>query len=211
MKEKSAIAHLFERLGFEQKLIDEIMITGRQATIKSDAIVIRPEGIVSEIPFVLSGLLMVMRKDQNGNELFLYNLESGETCAMSITCCLEGKKNSFFVIAEEKTEMWLIPTSMMDEWIKKYDSFRKFVFSSYQTRFNELLMAIDSIAFTKMDKRLLKYLLDKKQATGSFIINKTHQQIANDLNTSRVVVSRLLKQLENEDKIEQSRNRIEIL
>ncbi len=211
MKDKSEIEHLFKLIGFEQKLINEIMISGRQTKIKANAIVIRPDDTSYEIPFVLSGLLMVMRKDKKGNELFLYNLEGGETCAMSITCCLEGKKNAFFVIAEEDTEMWMIPISLIDEWIQKYETFRKFVFVSYQSRFNELLMAIDSMAFMNMDKRLLKYLLDKKQATGSFVINKTHQQIANDLNTSRVVVSRLLKQLENEDKIEQYRNRIEIL
>jgi len=95
--------------------------------------------------------------------------------------------------------------------VVKYKSFRKFVFDAYQTRFDEMLNTIDSVVFLKMDQRLYKYLLDKKQASGTFVINKTHEQIANELNTSRVVVSRLLKQLERDGKIEQYRNRIEIM
>jgi len=99
----------------------------------------------------------------------------------------------------------------LDDWMQKYPSFRKFLFQAYRARFDELLETIDAVAFMKMDERIYKYLLDKKQATGSYIINQTHEQIAQELNTSRVVVSRLLKQLERQEKIEQHRNRIEIL
>ena len=99
----------------------------------------------------------------------------------------------------------------VDGWIKKYESFRKYVFGTYQTRFDELLETIESIAFMNMDQRLLKFLLDKKQATGSYDIKMTHQQIANELNSSRVVISRLLKQLESQQKIQLYRNRIEVL
>lgn len=205
------VAGTLKKVGFEEKLVEEIAQVGRRKKVKAQGKVIDPGSKNNEIPIVLSGLLMVMTKDAEGNELFLYNLEGGETCAMSITCCLEGKKNAFYVIAEEESELWMVPMAHMDSWIQKYLSFRKFVFQSYQTRFEELLSAVDSMAFMKMDERLYKYLLDKKQATGSYVISKTHQQIANDLNTSRVVVSRLLKQLEKEDKIGQKRNRIEIL
>lgn len=163
------------------------------------------------MPLVMSGLLRVMRNDDNGNEVFLYYLEGGETCAMSITCCLEGKRSSFHVVAEEDSELWMMPVSNLDNWITKYPSFRRFVFNSYQTRFDELLHTIDSMVFMNLDERLYNYLLDKKMASGSFEIKKTHQQIANELNTSRVVISRLLKKLEKEDKIEQRRNFIEIL
>ena len=207
----TAVANSLKEVGFEEKLVEEIVQLGRLKKVKAKGMVINPGSKSDEIPFVLSGLLMVMTKDEHGNELFLYNLEGGEICAMSITCCLEGKKNAFYVIAEEDSGLWMVPVAHMDNWIQKYASFRKFVFGNYQTRFDELLAAVDSMAFMKMDERLYKYLLDKKQATGSYIINKTHQQIANELNTSRVVVSRLLKQLEREDKIEQKRNRIEIL
>ncbi|MCG8320684.1 MAG: Crp/Fnr family transcriptional regulator [Cytophagales bacterium] len=205
------VAKTLRKVGFEKKLVEEIVQLGRLKKVKAQSTVISPGTKNDEIPIVLSGLLMVMTKDENGNELFLYNLEGGQTCAMSITCCLEGKKNAFYVMVEEDSVLWMVPMAYMDSWIQKYFSFRKFVFSSYQARFDELLAAVDSMAFMKMDERLYKYLLDKKQATGSYVIAKTHQQIANELNTSRVVISRLLKQLEREEKIEQKRNRIEIL
>lgn len=195
----------------EPKLIEEILAVGRLKKVKAGRIVISPESQANEMPIVLKGLLKVMRQDKNGNEVFLYFLEGGETCAMSITCCIEGKKTSFLVMAEEDSVLWMIPMSYLDTWITKYPSFRKFVFDSYQSRFDELLNTLDSVVFLNLDERLYKYLLDKKQASGSYVIHKTHEQIANELNTSRVVVSRLLKKLEKEQKIEQYRNRIEIL
>ncbi|XOV94826.1 MAG: Crp/Fnr family transcriptional regulator [Bacteroidota bacterium] len=197
--------------GLEPKLVDEITTIGRLKKAKAGQVVISPEDHTNEIPIVLSGLLKVMRQDPNGDEVFLYYLEGGETCAMSITCCIEGKKASYKVIAEEESTLWMIPMTYMDSWIIKYSSFRRFVFGAYQLRFEELLNTLDSVVFHKMDERLLKYLLDTKQAKGSFEINKTHEQIARELNTSRVVISRLLKQLEKEGRIEQYRNKIEIL
>lgn len=195
----------------EPKLAEEIMTIGRLKKVKAGGVVISPESDSNEMPIVLEGLLKVMRQDKNGNEVFLYFLEGGETCAMSITCCIEGKKKAFHVVAEEDSILWMVPMGHIDNWVARYPSFRKFVFEAYQTRFDEMLNTIDSVVFLKMDERLYKYLLDKKQASGTFVINKTHQEIANELNTSRVVVSRLLKQLEREEKIEQHRNRIEIL
>lgn len=197
--------------GLEAKLVEEILAIGRLKKVKEDQVIVSPESPGTEMPIVLNGLLKVMRHDQNYNEVFLYYLEGGETCAMSITCCLEGKQTAFKVIAEEDSVLWMIPMTYMDSWVTKYQSFRRFVFGSYQLRFDELLMTIDSVVFTKMDERLYKYLLDTKQATGSFEIRKTHEQIARELSTSRVVVSRLLKQLEKEEKIQQHRNLIEVL
>ncbi|MTI19521.1 Crp/Fnr family transcriptional regulator, partial [Fulvivirga sp. RKSG066] len=194
---------------FEPALVDEIITTGRVKQVKQGTAVIQPGANATEIPLVLEGSLKVMRQDDEGREIFLYYLEGGETCAMSITCCMENKKSAFSAIAEEDTTLWMIPMHLLNAWVEKYPEFRKFIFRSYQTRFDELLLAIDSVAFMKMDERLYKYLLDKKQASGSYEIKKTHEQIAQELNTSRVVISRLLKQLETEGKIEQHRNRIE--
>lgn len=198
-------------LGFEPDLIQEILRLGRKRKVAANKVLIETDSQFDEIPFVLNGLLRVMRVNDNGREIFLYYLEGGETCAMSITCCLEGKKSEIKVVADEDSELWMIPMTYLDRWVQKYPSFRKFVFANYQNRFEEMLQTVDSIAFLKMDERLMKYLLDQKQATGTYIIQKTHEQIAHELNTSRVVVSRLLKQLERQGKIEQSRNRVEIL
>ena len=198
-------------LSLESDLIKEIVSYGRLKKVRAGQLVISPGSTTGEVPVVLEGILKVMKQDDDYNEIFLYYLEGGDTCAMSITCCIEGKPHQFKVVAEEDSQLWMIPLNHIDGWIKKYDSFRKYVFRTYQARFDELLDTIESIAFLNMDQRLLKFLLDKKQATGSYIINMTHQQIANELNSSRVVISRLLKQLESQKKILQFRNRIEVL
>jgi len=127
-----------------------------------------------------------------------------------LTCCIQHKKSEIKAIAETDTEVWIIPLQYMDLWMK-YSTWRQFIFNSYNLRFEELINALDSVAFLRMDERLMNYLLDIKQNTGSFTISKTHQEIATEMNTSRVVVSRLLKKLEHEDKIELHRNKIEIL
>ena len=197
--------------GLEPALVNEILTSGRLVKIRADESLLSTGERAGEMPLVISGALRIMREDEQGNELFLYYLEGGEACAMSIRCCLSGKSGEFKAVAEEDSEVWMVPMSQLDGWMAKYRSFRKFVFDSYQDRFDELMNTIDSISFMKMDERLMKYLLDKKQSSGSYAINKTHEQIAQELNTSRVVISRLLKKLEKEDKIELHRNRIEVL
>lgn len=205
------VASILNITGLEPQLVEEIISLGRLKKITAGQVLMSADNYGNEIPIVLSGLLKVMRQDANGEEMFLYYLEGGETCAMSITCCMEGKKAGYKVIAEEDSTIWMIPNGHMDSWIVKYPSFRRFIFTSYQLRFEELLSTIDSVVFQNMDGRLFKYLIDTQEATGSFEINKTHEQIAKELNTSRVVVSRLLKKLEKDGKIEQYRNKIEIL
>lgn len=202
---------ILSEAGIEDELIQEIQKVGFPKTAGSGELIITPGSTSMHMPIVLEGLLSVVRQDRDANEILLYYLEGGETCAMSLACCIEGKRNDFKVTAEDDSVLWMIPMNYMDEWIRNYRSFRKYVFSSYQTRFDELLETIDSITFLNLYDRLYKYLLDKKQATKSYKINMSHEQIAQHLNTSRVVVSRLLKQLENEGKIELERNRISIL
>jgi CRP/FNR family transcriptional regulator, anaerobic regulatory protein len=208
---QSNLDTILKQEGFESQLIDDIKTHGKYRKFKKDEFIIKPGMHTDFIPLVISGAMKVMRNDKEGGEILLYYLEGGQPCAMSISCCFENKKSQFSALAEEDCELWMLPMNAVDEWIAKYPSFRRFIFHAYQSRFDELLSAIDSMVFMKMDERLYNYLLDKKQSSGSFVINKTHEQIAKELNTSRVVVSRLLKKLENEEKIEQHRNRIEIL
>lgn len=208
---KEMVDGLLQKAGFEQKLIDEVVTTGRVKKCKAGEAVISPHTTNNEMPIVLEGLLKVMSVDEDGNELFLYYLEGGEMCPMSLACCLQGEGASYNVIAEEAAIIWMVPTMNMDIWMAKYQSFRRYVMTAYQVRFQELMTTIDSLVFHDLKERLYKYLLDTKQATGTYVIHKTHQQIANELNSSRVVISRLLKQFEMEQKIEQFRNRIEIL
>ncbi len=205
------IAQILERLGFEKELIVEIIQTGRLMKVRGDQVMMSPGMEATEMPMVISGTLRIMREDEEGREIFLYYLEGGDACAMSISCCLGTQTTEFKVVAESDAVLWMVPMHYLDSWMVKYRSFRKFIFDSYHDRFDEMLGTIDSIAFMNMDERLMKYLLDKKQSSGSFVINKTHEQIAQELNTSRVVVSRLLKKLEREERIELHRNRIEVL
>ncbi len=205
------ITQVLQGIGLENKLVVEIIQTGRLLKVREGQPLIEPGMEAKEMPLVVAGTLRIMREDADGNEIFLYYLEGGDACAMSISCCLGTQISEFKVVAESEAVLWMVPMHHIDTWMVKYRSFRKFIFDSYHARFDEMLNTIDSIAFMNMDQRLMKYLLDKKQSTGSFVINKTHEQIAQELNTSRVVVSRLLKKLEREDRIELHRNRIEVL
>lgn len=205
------ITKILQQVGLEDQLVNEIIQTGRFLKVREGQPLIEPGMDAKEMPLVIHGTLRVMREDKEGREIFLYYLEGGDACAMSISCCLGTMKSEFKVVAEEEATLWMVPMHHIDTWIVKYRTFRKFIFDSYHDRFDEMLNTIDSIAFMNMDQRLMKYLLDKKQSTGSFVINKTHEQIAQELNTSRVVVSRLLKKLEREERIELHRNRIEVL
>ena len=163
------------------------------------------------MPLLISGAIKILREDNDGDELLLYFLEKGETCAMTLTCCLGQTKSEIRAIAETDTKLIMVPVQKMEEWAAKYKTWRSFVFESYHNRLNEMLDAIDTIAFYNMDERLLKYLKEKSRVSNDSAIHNTHQQIAYDLHTSRVVISRLLKKLENQGKIKLHRNNIEVI
>lgn len=194
----------------QSELLEEMADKGRLMHVNEGKLMIDYGKYIKEIPLVLKGSIRIVREDDKGHELFLYYLGERDTCAMSLTCCIQHKKSEIKAIAETDTDVWMVPLQYMDIWMK-YSTWRQFIFNSYNLRFEEMLSALDSVAFLRMDERLMNFLLDIKQNTGSFIISKTHQEIATEMNTSRVVVSRLLKKLENEDKIELHRNKIEIL
>nr|WP_236002916.1 Crp/Fnr family transcriptional regulator [Luteirhabdus pelagi] len=166
---------------------------------------------VNSMPLLISGAIKVLREDNDGNELLLYFLERGDTCAMTMTCCLGQTKSEIRAVAETDAKLIMIPIQKMEEWTGKYKSWRNFVFQSYHNRLHEMLETIDNIAFLNMDERIMKYLKDKAKIEQGNTIATTHQQIAYDLHTSRVVVSRLLKKLETMGKIELHRNSIKVI
>lgn len=196
---------------FEDALIDEINKVGTLKEVKEGDKLIEIGDYVRSMPLLVSGAIKILREDDNGDELLLYFLERGDTCAMTLTCCLGQKQSEIRAIAELDTTLIMIPIQKMEEWTGKYKSWRNFVFQSYHERLSEMLETIDSIAFLNMDERLVKYLQNKQKVTKDSVINSTHQEIAYELNTSRVVVSRLLKKLENLGKIELYRNSIKII
>ncbi len=196
---------------FEDALLDEISQTGILKDIPEGSKLIEPGQYIKSMPLLISGAIKIMRDDSDGDELLLYFLESGDTCAMTLTCCLGNTKSEIRAVAELDTKLIMVPIEKMEEWTGKYKSWRNFVFESYHNRLMEMLETLDSIAFLKMDERLLKYLGDKSHITKDQVIYSTHQEIAYELHTSRVVISRLLKKLENQGKIELNRNNIKII
>ncbi|WP_090123798.1 Crp/Fnr family transcriptional regulator [Lutibacter oricola] len=193
---------------FEEELIEDIVNNSFIRNIKSGQLLLDIGDSMTHIPLILSGAVKIIREDKNGDEIALYFLERGDTCAISFINCINRSKSMFRGLTEKDTEGVFIPVEKVDEWLIKYETWRHFIIDSYHMRLIEMVESIDSLAFMKLDDRLLKYLTDKVKIMQSNTLIITHQEIADDINTSRVVVSRLLKQLENEGKIQIRRNRI---
>jgi len=196
---------------FEDELINEIVQVGTFKEVPEGFKLMEIGDYVKGMPLLISGAIKILRDDNDGDELLLYYLEKGDTCSMTMACCMGDSKSEIRAIAEMDTKLIMVPIQKMEEWTAKYKSWRNFVFSSYHLRLNELLTTLDSIAFDKMDTRLVGYLKEKARINKSNRIQNTHQEIAYDLHSSRVVISRLLKKLEQMGKIELHRNYIQIL
>ena len=196
---------------FEKELLDEIAQAGTYKKVKENELLLDIGDKFHQIPLILTGAIKISRETKNGDEIVLYFLERGDTCTITFGSGLNSAKSKVRGVAEKDSELIFIPVEKLEDWMVKYKSWRNFVIDSYDIRLSEMLEAIDTLAFLKMDQRLFKYLTDKVQIMRSTSLNTTHQEIAVDLNTSRVVISRLLKQLENEGKIKLYRNKIEIL
>ena len=196
---------------FEDALINEIVQVGTFKEVPAGFKMMEIGSYVKAIPLLVSGVIKILREDTNGDELLLYYLEKGDTCSMTMTCCMGQTKSEIRAVVETDAKLIMIPVQKMEQWTANFTSWRNFVFESYHNRLNEMLYAIDSIAFDNMDQRLLNYLKEKARITQSKIIENTHQEIAYDLHSSRVVISRLLKKLENIGKIKLHRNYIQII
>ena len=196
---------------FEDELLQEINNVGTYRDISEGLKLIEIGDYIKSMPLLISGAIKILREDKEGDELILYFIEQGDTCAMTLSCCLGDSKSEIRAIAETDARLIMVPVQKMEEWLGKYKSWRNFVLQSYQNRMTELLEAIDTIAFLKMDERLFKYLKDKAMVNHNDVIHVTHQEIASDLHTSRVVISRLLKALEINGRIELHRNNIKVL
>lgn len=196
---------------FEEKLIDEIAAVSLLRDFKQDDVLIDFGDYIKKMPLLISGAIKILREDFDEGELLLYFIEKGDTCAMTMACCMGETKSEIKAVAETNGTVIMIPIYKMEEWLGKYKSWRAYVFNSYNNRLKEMLTAIDNLAFMNMDERLLKYLHEKVKINQSKEIHNTHQEIAYDLHTSRVVISRLLKALENEGKIKLHRAFIEFI
>ncbi len=179
--------------------------------------VIKGQKIIKKgVPFnymilILSGTMKVMRTAPDGSEHVLFYLKSGDACSETFTLCDEEGSSEVDLVAEQEGVILLIPQKLMKTLMSNYSDWREFVLKKFGERIREFLHTLDSITFKNLDERLLKYLKDKARVLNSNVINITHQNIANDLATSRVVISRLLKMLERKGVLKLSRNKIELL
>jgi CRP/FNR family transcriptional regulator len=195
----------------EPELVDAIANVAKEVNVKEGDSIIKIGEFIKSTPLITQGLLKIVRQDDEGHEILLYYLDGGNTCVMTVTCCMKQEKSKIKAIAEIDTHLLLIPFHYMDEWMRNFRSWRNFILQTYSARFEEMLSALDSVAFESLDTRLLRYLGDREQALDTSEFHITHQKIAQELNSSREAVSRLLKKLENSGHIQLGRNRIKII
>ncbi|SEB66780.1 CRP/FNR family transcriptional regulator, anaerobic regulatory protein [Tenacibaculum sp. MAR_2009_124] len=196
---------------FEEDLLNEIYSIGIYKEFELNTTIIDTNSYIVSIPLLLEGAIKILREDENGDELVLYYLEKGDTCAITLSCCVGQTKSKIRAVTETDVKLLMIPKEKMSDWLSKYKTWQEFILQSYHNRLQEFIEAVDTIAFLNMDQRLFKYLRDKALVNHNQSINVTHQEIANDMHTSRVVVSRLLKSLEKQGKIKLQRNLIQVL
>lgn len=202
------IKELNEHYGhiFERALLDEIVQVGTFKEVPAGFTLLEIGEYIRFMPLLISGAIKILREDKNGDELLLYYLEKGETCSITVNCCIGQASSEVRAIAETDTRMIMVPIRKIDEWSTRYRSWRQFIFNSYHERLTEVLQTLDSVAFDRLDERLVHYLQEKARINESLTLHSTHQEIAYDLHSSRVVISRLLKKLEKLGDIELHRN-----
>jgi CRP/FNR family transcriptional regulator len=196
---------------FHSLLSKEVYQTGQIKSFPAGSVILNIHAYIKSIPIVLSGSIKVIRTDENGQEILLYYIKPGESCIMSFLAGIHNDTSKIKAIVEEDAEILLIPVNKAGEWIKQFPEWTDFIFNLYQKRFEELLEVINAVAFQKMDTRLLQLLNQKSSLFQSKEIQVTHQQLADELGTTREAVSRVLKQMENAKLISLSRNRISLL
>ena len=194
---------------FESGLRLAISEKGTYKEFTENQELIREDQYIRSFPIVISGLIKVCRTDEAGNELLLYYMRPGEVCTVSLICCMDRTKSRVKAIAEVPTSVVLIPVELLDNWMTEYQTWKEYVMRSMQMRFDELLNALDSIAFLKMDERLERFFTDRYNTTNSTVYKGSHQDVALALNSSREVISRLLKQMEKNGLIKLSRGSID--
>jgi len=209
MKKETTSIYDFSSV-FEPGLLDEMATKGMKMNVKQGDTLLDIGQSIRGIPLVMSGVFKVCSMNEEGQEMLLYYVNAGESCAMTITCCMAAHESAIKATAEEDGSFVAVPTYVTDGWLMQYPSWKNFIMKTVLNRFNEMLKVIDSIAFKKMDERLEMYLKQKSKISGSALINLSHQQIADDLATNRVVISRLLKKMEDEKMLLLYRNQIKL-
>ncbi len=196
---------------FQSDLVKEIEDSGNLKHFEAGDTIVNMDSYIKHIPVVISGSIKVIRTEEDGREILLYYLTPGESCIVSILAGMKNETSKIKAIVEEDADIMLIPADKAKEWVKKYPDWTEFIFDLYQKRFEELLDVVNSVAFQKIDTRLLHLIKQKTQLYNSKEISVTHQQLADELGITREATSRVLKQMEKDHLLILSRNKIELL
>ncbi|MDE3185222.1 MAG: Crp/Fnr family transcriptional regulator [Bacteroidota bacterium] len=193
---------------YSPEIKEKLLHYGNVKTFSEGDMIQNENAYIKAIPIVINGSVRVMRTDEEGREILLYYIKPGESCIMSFLGGIHEDTSKVKAIAEEKTDILFIPVEKVTELIKEFPEWLDYIFNLYHKRFEELLGVVNAVAFKKMDERLLNFIKRKSELTKSHTLYVTHEQLANELGTARVVVSRLLKQMEDEGLVELGRNKI---
>jgi len=196
---------------FSSSLIDDIEKNAIVQEFNAGDVIMRTGQYIKNTVLVLSGKIKIYREDNDGGEFFMYYLQPGQACAISMICATKNETSQIMAKVVEDVELVMVPLPLMDKWMMQHRSWYEFVIDTYRSRFEEVLEVVNSIAFRAMDERLEFYLKRHKDACGCSDLKLSHQEIATELNTSREVISRLLKKLEQRGAVQLHRNHIELL
>ena len=196
---------------FSNALLIDINTNALQQSFAAGDVIMRTGQYIKNTVLVLSGKIKIYREDEEGSEFFMYYLQPGQACAISMICATKNQKSQIMAKVVEDVELIMVPLQLMDKWMMQHRSWYEFVIDTYRSRFEEVLDVIDSIAFRAMDERLEFYLKRHRDACDCDDLKLSHQEIASELNTSREVISRLLKKLEQRGVLKMHRNNIELL
>lgn len=205
----SQMRQLFQ--GMESALLNEMESESTIWRFQEGEQLMHPGHYLRNMFFITKGLVKVYREDNDGAEFFMYYIKPGQACALSIACTERNEISTVRAVAVEETDALMVSYTNMEEWLMRYKSWGRFVIDTFRHRLEEVLLAFDNVAFRGLDERIEFYLKRQCRETQSKTLTISHQEIANDLNTSREVVSRLLKKLEQHGKIVMLRHAIEVL
>jgi CRP/FNR family transcriptional regulator, anaerobic regulatory protein len=196
---------------FEPELMAKVEANAALMNLASGDVIMNIGKPVWGIPPLTKGTVKISRINDEGQEVLLYYVKAGETCAMAFTCWMTTQISSIKSTAEEECVLYVVPGKIADEWMQQYQTWKRFIMTTILDGFTEVVKSIDEVAFKKMDERIVHYLKEKSKISGSALVNLTHQQVADDLGTNRVVVSRLLKKLEIDGRLLLFRSQIKLL
>lgn len=196
---------------FSNELVQDIEENATIKNYESGTVLMRTGQYIKNTVLVIKGSIKIYREGENGGEFFMYYLQPGQACAISMICATKNETSQIMAKVVEDAELIMVPLALMDKWMMHHRSWYEFVIETYRSRFEEVLEVVDNIAFRAMDERLEFYLKRQQEACGCSELKISHQEIGLDLNTSREVISRLLKKMEQRGLVKLNRNNIELL